>query len=335
MISLKRKEYEGVEDIEVISMDKVTVTAPGHLHAGNFDLSGDLGRLYGTVGFTLEEPKLEVEVEKRDGISTNDKDARLYTQRFIETYDLPGAEVKVNRPLPKYVGIGHHTTLALSIGKGLSYLHNLSLSMEEIALTMKRGLITALGTYTCKSGGFVVEGGFKIEEMEEMVPPLIFRSDVPEGWYFVIAIPNASREEIAEMREGEEDEILKNLRSMSEDLSAELSRLVLVKMIPSVIEKDIEGFGDSLTAFNSKLGTVWSDYQSGIYSNDVVRKGIELMEDKAHCACQSSWGPTFYGIVKEESNALELTKELNDFLEGEGGGEVFYTKARNKGLELS
>lgn len=318
-----------------ISMDEVTVTAPGHLHAGNFDLSGDLGRLYGTVGFTLEEPTLEIEVKKSDEVLAKDKDARLYTQRFIEKHDLPGGEIEINRPLPKYVGIGHHTTLALSIGKGLSHLHNLSLSMEEVALTMERGLITALGTYACKSGGFVVEGGFKIEEMEEMVPPLIFRSDIPEDWYFVIAIPNASREKIAEMREGEEDEILKNLRSMSEELSAELSRLVLVKMIPSIIEKDIKSFGDSLTTFNSKLGTVWSDYQEGIYSNDVVRQGIEIMKDKAYSACQSSWGPTFYGLVNDESEAIGLAEELDSLMEEEGGGKAFHTTPRNRGLELS
>lgn len=316
-------------------MDEVIVTAPSHLHTGNFDLSGDMGRLYGTVGFTLEEPTLEVKIKKGGEILARDEDARLYTERFVEKYDLPGAEIEVNRALPKYVGIGHHTTLALSIGKGLSHLHDLSLSMEEIALTMGRGLITALGTYACKSGGFIVEGGFKIEEMEEMVPPLIFRGDIPEDWYFVVCIPNASRDRIADMREGGEDEILKNLRSMSEELSAELSRIVLVKMIPAFIERDIENFGDSLYSFNSKLGTVWSDYQEGIYCNDVVERGIEIMKDGAYCACQSSWGPTFYGMVDEESEADRLTEELEDLIENNGGGEIFYTKARNEGLGLS
>ncbi|KXB04496.1 GHMP kinase [candidate division MSBL1 archaeon SCGC-AAA382A03] len=316
-------------------MDKVTVTAPGHLHAGNFDLSGDLGRLYGTVGFALEQPTLEIEAKRSGEILTKDKDAHLYAERFIEKYDLPGAEIEVNRALPKYVGIGHHTTLALSIGKGLSRLHNLSLSMEEIAQTMKRGLITALGTYACKSGGFIVEGGFRIEEMEKMVPPLIFRRKIPENWYFVVGIPNASRDEIAEMRKDEEDEILKNLRSMSEELSAELSRIVLVKMIPAIMERDIEVFGDSLSDFNSKLGTVWSDYQEGIYCNDVVKRGVEILKDRAYCACQSSWGPTFYGIVDDESDAARLTEDLKDLLEDNGGGDIFYTKGRNEGLELS
>lgn len=287
------------------------------------------------MGFTIEKPNLEIEVWKSDEISAGDDDARTYTRRFIDEFDLPGAGVRVNRPLPRYVGIGHHTTLALSIGKGLSHLHDLSLPMEEIALTMKRGLITALGTYACKSGGFIVEGGFKVDKMEEMVPPLIFRSDVPGDWYFVVGTPQASRGEIARMREDREDDILKNLRSMSEELSAELSRLVLVKMIPAMIEEDIKNFGESLTSFNSKLGSLWSDYQEGIYCNDVVERGIELMKERTYCACQSSWGPTFYGLTEDESEAIELTEELGSLMERRGEGEAFYTGARNRGLEVS
>ncbi len=45
-------------------INKVTVTAPAHLHTGNFDMTGDLGRLYGTVGFAVDR-LLEVEVTKR------------------------------------------------------------------------------------------------------------------------------------------------------------------------------------------------------------------------------------------------------------------------------
>jgi len=48
-------------------LQKVIVTAPAHLHAGNFDLAGDLGRLFDTVGFAMDLP-LKVEVSKADGV---------------------------------------------------------------------------------------------------------------------------------------------------------------------------------------------------------------------------------------------------------------------------
>ncbi len=40
----------------------------------------------------------------------------LFASRFVDAYDLAGAEVKVKKSIPKFVGMGYHTTLALSIG---------------------------------------------------------------------------------------------------------------------------------------------------------------------------------------------------------------------------
>ncbi|KXA91165.1 GHMP kinase [candidate division MSBL1 archaeon SCGC-AAA259A05] len=314
-------------------MEKVTVRAPAHLHVGNFDLSGDLGRLFGTVGFAIERPSLEIEVRKANRISSEDGVAEKFARRFSEKYDVGGAEIKVEEAMPKYVGLGYHTTLALSIGKALSELYGLSLSIKEVALAVRRGLITALGLYACKVGGFLVEGGFKLGRMEEIVPPLLFRRKVPETWYFVVAVPESSRKEIAEFRRRKEEKILRNLEVMSREMSAELSRLVLLKMMPSILEEDIDDFGGALTSFNSKLGKVWSKYQGGSYCNEVVEHGIEFLKGRAYCACQSSWGPTFYGIVDGKSRAVILSKELESFLEGKGGGETFYTKPRNGGLE--
>lgn len=314
-------------------MDRITIRAPTHLHVGNFDLSGDMGRLFGTVGFSIEKPRLEIEARKADGTSANNDDARFFARRFTRELDLPGADIVVNQAPPKYVGVGYHTTLALSIGKALSCLYNLSLKLEEIALIMKRGLITALGLYACKSGGFIIEGGFRPEEIEEMVPPLLFRHEIPPNWFFVVAIPKRGRERIVNLRENE-GEILENLRSMPKDMSAELSRLILVKMMPSLIEKNIEEFGEALTKFNSELGAVWSDYQEDRYCNKIVGEGVSIMKKRAFCACQSSWGPTFYGLTEGKSMAIELTEELTSFLERSGGGDVFYTGPKNEGLEV-
>lgn len=315
-------------------MEKVTVKAPAHLHVGNFDLCGDLGRLFGTVGFAIERPSLKIEARKTNKISSEESVAEKFALRFSEKYDVGGAEIRVEEAMPKYVGLGYHTTLALSVGKALSELYGLSLSIEEVALAVRRGLVTALGLYACESGGFLVEGGFKAGRMGEMVPPLLFRHEVPETWYFVVAVPERSRKEIAEFRKREEEKILGDLKVMSGEMSAWLSRLVLLKMMPSILEGDIDEFGGALTSFNSRLGKAWSRYQEGTYCNEVVEQGIEFLKERASCACQSSWGPTFYGIVEGKSEAVILSEELESFLEDRGGGEAFYTKPRNEGLEL-
>jgi beta-ribofuranosylaminobenzene 5'-phosphate synthase len=313
-------------------LQKVTIIAPAHLHAGNFDLTGDLGRLYGTVGFAIDLP-LEVEVSKAQGIKAEDKSAYKFAKRFVDKFGLEGAEVKVKREIPKFVGVGFHTTLALSIGVALSKLYDLNLTVEEVSVIMSRGTITAMGVYAFKTGGFIVEGGFKVDSRTKMVPPLIFQGAVPKNWFFVIAIPNESRKKIAEMRENE-DEILGNLKVMPKELSDELSRLVLVKLMPAFVEKDLKSFGEALTAFNQKLGKFWRDYQEGTYCNQVVEEGVKIMLSKSSLACQTSWGPTFYSIVEGKRSAEDLAEELKQFLERNGGGEVFVTQANNKGATV-
>jgi beta-ribofuranosylaminobenzene 5'-phosphate synthase len=270
---------------------KISVTAPAHLHTGNFDMTGDLGRLYGTVGFAIDK-LLEIEVSKANDVKSEDEAAYLFASRFVDAFGLDGAEVKVKKSIPKFVGMGYHTTLALSIGSALAKLYNLKLTTEQIALTMQRGAITSLGVHAFKVGGFIVEGGFRIDQREKMIPPLIFRQSLPNNWLFVIAIANEPQEKIVKMRENE-DHILRNLKLMPKETSDMLSRIVLVKIIPSIVENDLKSFGEGLTAFNSELGKFWNEYQCGrTYCHPIVEDAIKIMLLRSTCACQTSWGPT-------------------------------------------
>ena len=314
-------------------INKVTVTAPAHLHTGNFDMTGDLGRLYGTVGFAVDR-LLEIEVSKNSDVKSEDEAAYLFASRFVDAFDLAGAEVKVKKSIPKFVGMGYHTTLALSIGSALAKLYDLKFTTEQIALAMQRGAITSLGVHAFKVGGFIVEGGFRVDKREKMIPPLIFRQPVPENWLFVIAIANEPQEKIVKMRENE-DHILRNLKLMPKETSDMLSRIVLVKIIPSIVENDLKSFGEGLTAFNSELGKFWNEYQCGrTYCHPIVEDAIKIMLRRSSCACQTSWGPTIYGIVDGKNQAELLTKELKEYLAKNGGGEVFYTKANNVGAVI-
>ncbi len=308
------------------------IRAPAHLHTGNPDLSGDMGRLYGTVGFAIERPSLEIEVKPAGKDAASDEDAMKFIRRFRESHDVPPVSVEVKSHIPKWVGLGFHTTLALSIGEGINRLFNLGLSFEEVALSMRRGLITALGFYSLKIGGFIYEGGFPVEKREKVVPPLIFRGEMPGDWLFVVAVPETPRKAIEEVRR-REDEILWNLKRMPPELADRLSRIVLMKILPAFVEKDIKAFGEGLYQFNHLLGGFWSDYQGNVYCCDIVNEGIKLMLDKAYCACQTSWGPTFYGLVKGEKRAEEVKSAIESFLRDNGdGGEVFITRADNRGM---
>lgn len=311
----------------------VKIIAPAHLHAGNIDLSGDFGRLYGTIGFTIDYPQLVVKIEKGENIEANDVYALKFAKIISSSLNIKGFKIVVEKRFIEYAGLGYITSLGLAIGVGVSRFFDLGLDIEDVALIIKRGLVTALGVYACKYGGFIVEGGFRKEFVEKSVPPLIFRSEIPENWVFVVVVPRVPWQKIVRMRIEKEDKILKEISIPSEE-SSYLSRLVLMKIIPAFIEKDLKVFGEALTEFNKRLGYYWEKYQGGIYCDKIVEKGIEIMIKYAYSACQSSWGPTFYGILDNSKKAQELVEIFRKFLDENGGGDVFIAKGRNKGLEV-
>jgi len=315
------------------------IAVPAHLHAGNMDLTGDFGRLYGTAGFTIEYPRTVIEVVKSDKITVRGEDrenAEIYVRAFIERFNVEGGiTVNVKETIPKHLGMGSQTALALSIGQGISELYNLSVDIEEMAIALGRSDIVALGFNSFQTGGFIVDGGYKMKDKGRRVPPCLFRYPIPEDWLFVVCIPHKPIPEILKIKENEE-EILNTLKPMPEQMSDRLSRIMLMQVMPSIMEHDIKTFGKYITAFNSRLGGFWSGFQEGnTYCDPVVEAGINILLDNgAYGACQTCWGPTFYGIVDNGAIARKLVEKLDNLLGKEGGGDVFYTTGNNKGATI-
>jgi len=317
------------------------LSIPAHLHAGNPDLTGDLGRIYGTLGFTIDSPRTLITVKKSNEIEIKGEDqenAKKYTRSFLEKFNINGgAEIIVENAIPKHLGMGSQTALALGIGTALSKIYGIdNVSVEEMALKLGRGTITALGTYGFKLGGLILDGGFRTDMKGKMIPPLIFRKDIPENWFFVVCIPKSPIPKILEIKY-KENEVLDNLKPMKKEVSAELSRLVLMQILPSFLEGDLINFGKALTKFNSRLGGFWSDFQEDeTYCDPIVENGVKLMLEKgAPSACQTCWGPTFYSIVDGEKKANMIQDELRQYMLSVGGGDVFYTKPNNRGASAS
>ncbi len=317
---------------------EVVVKAPAHLHAGNIDLTGDLGRRYGTIGFTIDRPYTIVKVGRSERIEVKGEDAANathYARAFFAKFKVGGgAKISVEQAIPRNIGMGSQTALALSIAAALSKLHDIRAGTEDLALALGRGTLTALGVYSFKVGGFIVDGGFRVKDKGKTVPPLIFRYSMPKDLPLVVCTPREPIPEVLKIK-AEEERILDQLKPMPRELSAELARTVLMQMLPALVEHDMEIFGKALTTFNRRLGGYWSDYQPGLYCHPLVEEGVRLMlNGGALGVCQSCWGPTFYGIVDSETKAERLADELRRYLAPRGGGEVFCTTVNNEGASV-
>jgi len=312
----------------------VIIKAPSHVHLGNFDLNGDLGRLFGTIGFALEDPCLEVSVEEDDDVVIEGpyREILLDTvKKCTKLFNIKGAKITVRRAYRRGVGLGLTTSIVLSTVYALSRIAGEDVDIVQLAPLFGRGIVSALGTYAFKLGGMIIDAGFRIDKFGK-IPPLIYRGEIPQKWYFIVAVPKKIPERVIEIKK-REAEILKNLPKMRPEISGKLCRIVLIQLIPSVVEEDIETFGKALTEFSKIAGEYWSPFQEGTYCTREVERGITIMlEEGCTGAAQSCWGPTFYGVTDSYKTCERVRKRLREELDIE---EIYITHVDNRGARIS
>lgn len=308
---------------------------PSRLHFGIVDMRGDLGNIHVSVGVAIDRPNILLRAwPARETIAKGPRAERVkqFAQKMFSDLGMKeGAEFDLVSDIPEHAGFGSGTQLALAVGTALSKLYGLELSVEEMALMFGRSRVSGVGTQAFKHGGFIVDGGHRVD-MPESVPPLVFRSHVPEDWLFVVGLPDIDLGRSGVV----ESEAFKRLEPPRADLVGEVSRVVLVKMIPAILNRDIESFGEAMTALDSKFGNYWFKVQGGRYSHPRIEEGVEFLIRKGvHGAGQSSWGPAFYGLVEGADEAKEVSEELDKFLNRNGKrGEAFYARPWNRGARI-
>jgi len=308
---------------------RVTVRVPSHVHVGNVDINGGMGRLYGTLGFALDEPRLVIVVEEHEGVTVEGGSPRLpgFARLFAEKYGV-GLKVRVVEEIPWNVGLGATTAEALAVGYAASVLAGEHATPEELALAAGRSTVSALGLYAFKHGGFIVDGGFV--PGRRTPPPLVFRAEVPGDIAVVAALPETPRlKEILELKQ-REDEVLASMPPMSEEQAKLNSWRVLMGVLPWAAEGDWAVAARRLYELNSRLGDYWSSRQPGRYCCREAEDAVgTLMGAGAFCACQSSWGPTVYGLVPSEEAG-----RIAEALGARVPGRVWVTRVNNRGAEV-
>ena len=207
---------------------------------------------------------------------------------------------------------------------------------------MGRGVHSGIGINTFRCGGFVLDGGHRIALSgfksnpltygERAVPPVLFHQPVPENWFFIIVIP-----ETEQGLSGEKElAAFRNLPEMPSSHVEKVCRLLLMKMMPALVEKDIISFGQALTEIQRLVGESFAAVQGGQFANPLSEQLIGfLLERGAIGAGQSSWGPTVYGLVDGEEAACLLSNEAEKYLNSIGLGQIFYVQPDNFGAKIN
>jgi beta-ribofuranosylaminobenzene 5'-phosphate synthase len=311
---------------------KVYVKTPARLHLGLIDLNGDLGRLFGGLGVGIDRPNVILEAQRSGKLAVTGEKSELVkvlAKRFLETYNLKvNVSIDVKQTIPGHIGLGSGTQLALAVATALSKLFDVNASIQELAKNMCRGQRTSVGTTIFEQGGFVVDGGKSTSK--NSFPTTIFRQPFPQDWSFVVAIPNVKKG----LAKNEETAAFGALSPMKAEEASKMCRLTMMKLLPSLIERDIKSFGEALTQIQTVIGEHFAEVQGGTYSSQTATEGIALMQKHgAYGAGQSSWGPAFYGLTQKEK-AKKIKLKVKAFLRKGVGGQVFIAKANNRGAYI-
>ncbi len=295
-------------------------------------MNGDLGRMFGGLGVSIDHPNFIVEAENAENFSVTGQETQLASilaKRFFSNYKIqPKVHIHVAEAIPAHIGLGSGTQFSLAVAVALAKLFDVKASVSELAVSMGRARRTAVGTSIFEVGGFVVDGGKNLKT--QAFPPLIYRQPFPTEWRFIVAVPNLKEG----LSNSEENHAFEKLTIQPAEDVGQICRLIMLKLLPSLAEHEIENFGEAVTKIQVLTGNHFAQAQGGTYASPAAADCIQFMKKAgAHGVGQSSWGPALYGFVKQEE-AKQLLTKVKAYLRKGVGGEAFIAKANNRGATI-
>ena len=324
-------------------MNRIVIQTPSRLHIGLLDLNGEIGRIDGGIGLALETPHTSVEAIKANEVKVECAsepaiEGRLLTatKAVCDHYKLPGARINVlRRPFP-HVGLGSATQTLVGASQAICLLHDLDVPSWDVAKLVGRGGTSGIGVEAIQSGGFILDGGHPFRQggnsKHEYTPsgasthieppPVLARYDFPD-WDVLVAVP---------MGEGasglREVTLFKVVCPIPLDEVRHMCHILLMKMLPAILEKDLPTFGSAIEEFQ-QLGFKVFEYRA---QTNLLKECDRFIRDNGGIGVgMSSWGPSLFAFGED---LTELRAKTQRWMDEHGGGETIITKANNVGLQV-
>ncbi|HVP25338.1 MAG TPA: beta-ribofuranosylaminobenzene 5'-phosphate synthase [Methanomicrobiales archaeon] len=321
---------------------RVIVETPSRIHLGLIDMHGGLGRVDGGIGISLEEPGILLEVcQARETVARGgDERSRATAERaagriLAGIRAAGGVEITLRRIYPSHVGLGSGSQVALAVARGTCELFGRNLPVEEIARLVGRGGTSGIGTAAFDRGGFIIDGGhmlgpgaekadFRPSSASEGVrpAPVVARHDFPSDWRIVLATPCLP----AGASGSRELDIFREACPVPLDEVRETCHEVLMRMLPGVVDHDLDLFGKSVNRIQ-ELG--FKRVEISLQPPVIPLLMEEMRDAGAACSGMSSFGPTVYAVT--DSDATAILGAAERFMAEHGGGDAWISAARNTG----
>jgi len=304
----------------------IRVSAPARLHLGFFDLNGESGRKFGSIGLAIDSHRTTIEIEPAETLSINSV-ANIPTtitekiERIVNKfYQSLGQEIPENKQgiklsllelIPEHAGLGSGTQLAITIGTLLCRLHNISANTHEIAYNLGRGSRSGIGIATFDRGGFIIDGGLSDTSK---IPPVLAHYDFPASWRIIVIMDQSNQG----VHGSEEIKAFTQLPTFPISQSQAICHLTLMTLLPALVEKKVAPFGQAITEIQTLIGDHFAPAQGGRYTSSSVAKLLQHAQNLGHTGiAQSSWGPTGCIFVDGDDTAHQLKESLIQYTQQE------------------
>lgn len=325
---------------------RVIVDTPSRVHISLIDMHGGSGRVDGGIGITLDEPGILLEAELSPVLSvtgcspaTQERIEKVAAD-VLQKLGLGGSvAVTVRKQFLAHVGLGSGSQLALAVAKAITELHDRHLPARELARLTGRGGTSGIGTAAFDYGGFILDGGhrfgagceksdFRPSAASRGVspPPVLARYEFPKDWKILLAIPDLPPGASG----SHEMDVFRTCCPVPLDDVRALTHEVMMRMLPGLVEHDIDLFGSSI---NTIQGLGFKKVELSFQPSAVTGLLPALREAGAAGAGMSSFGPAIYAVG--DTNIQELEQAARTFMtEQAGGGRTLITAARNNGATV-
>lgn len=322
----------------------VEVKTPARLHLGMLSFGTPSVRSFGGVGVMVDRPGVHLRMGKAPdfrGRGQLVERALRFAHACSRSWDLPadaGCEIEVVAVPRAHVGLGSGTQLALAVAAGMRYLHLAGSegggpradegepwhfeTRDAVALAraVGRGKRSNVGLYGFARGGLIVEAGrFTSPDdrgTDQARSPMVARVRLPSAWRCVVIV-----ERNAEGLSGEaERQAFRRLAPVPREISAELSRLLLLELLPAAVEGRFDAFSEAVHAYGQLAGEPFAAESAQQPHAEATAQLIELLGELGVVGrAQSSWGPAVMavcdslasaGTVVEQFEALGLTGQF-------------------------
>jgi beta-ribofuranosylaminobenzene 5'-phosphate synthase len=275
----------------------------------------------------VAKPSDRVEVATSAGLHPDTRSYLLSRiQRLVDEFPGPAASVELRTDAAEHVGFGSKTSMTLASLTATANATDRAVDRLALQRLSGRGGASGVGIHGFFSGGFIVDSGrlgmFPLLPSSLLEPTVIptplLTTSMPKEWKITLVLPPGKK------AAGEtEASFFRRVTPIPRSEVLEQFALVYHGIVPAVLERDLEAFGDALHQF-SDLGFKSREISE---QGTAVNSTIAALREVAPCVGMSSMGPLVFAITK--GSILESMPQLPS-----GTSVIGETTGAERGFEV-